>query len=121
MAGETNSLMPALVGSGENAALGAVSALELVVIQPDCALLAEVVQPDGRPGALTPSKVSWNTCVGWPAISAASNSWSCCKAFNKIRDSRQCTSDLTKIISKNCATLLALYRKPAHRALLGWF
>src|SRR5664280_2776800 len=47
---------PMLAGSGENAALGTVSRVVVEVTQLDSAPPAEVVQPAGNAGAVTPSK-----------------------------------------------------------------
>ncbi len=57
-AGDTNSLVLVLATSAQNAELGAVSLGELVVNQRDAVLVAEVVQPEGKAGGVTPSKFS---------------------------------------------------------------
>ena len=56
MVGESNSFTPTVAGSGEKAEFGAVSRAEVEVTQADWAPLAEVVQPAGNAGAVTPSK-----------------------------------------------------------------
>ena len=57
MAGESNSLMPILVGSDENAAFGAVSRTVFCVTQGVCTPLAVVVQPAGSAGAVAGAAV----------------------------------------------------------------
>src|ERR1043166_1309671 len=84
MDGESSSLTPILLGSGENAALGEVSAKTADVTQLDCAPEADVDQPDGKDGAVTPSKFSASGARIWPRPSEyvavprfARPSWSC--------------------------------------------
>src|ERR1051326_3357879 len=54
--GVSSSLTPTLPGSGEKAALGAVSADVVDVTQLDCPPEADVAQPAGNDGATTESK-----------------------------------------------------------------
>ena len=69
IAGESSSLTPTLAGSGEKTELGAVSLAAVEVTQADWALLAEVAQPVGNAGAVTPSKF-WekrSDTLDWPS------------------------------------------------------
>src|SRR6266850_1453151 len=64
--GVSSSLIPALAGSGEKAALGALSAVVVDVTQFDCASEADVAQPAGNDGAVTESKFCVNTVAVRP-------------------------------------------------------
>src|SRR5206468_7943375 len=56
MAGDTSSLSPTLAASGEKAALGRVSRTAVWVTQLVATPVAEVDQPEGKAGTVTPSK-----------------------------------------------------------------
>ena len=64
--GVSSSLTPTLLGSGEKAALGAVSADAVDVTQLDCAPEADVAQPAGNDGAATESKFCVKTVAVTP-------------------------------------------------------
>src|SRR5262249_1525551 len=66
MTGESSSFRPTKLGSGEKAALGAVSLGAVELTQGDWAPVAEVVQPAGSEGAITPSTFSENRVASWP-------------------------------------------------------
>src|SRR5262245_56299521 len=66
MTGESSSFRPTKASSVEKAALGAVSLGALALTQEDCSPVAEVVQPAGSEGAITPSKFSENRVTSWP-------------------------------------------------------
>src|SRR5262245_36979287 len=67
MTGESSSFRPTKPGSGEKAALGAVSLGAVEVTQADWAPVVAVVQPAGNEGAFTPSKFSENRVTIWPS------------------------------------------------------
>src|SRR5918911_1134216 len=70
MLGETNSVLPTVVGSGANVALGALSTGVLVTdTQADSPPVAAVVQPAGSAGATTPSKFCVKPSTGEPMVS----------------------------------------------------
>src|ERR1044072_8792428 len=67
MLGEISSVLPTVVGSGANVALGAVSTGVVVTLpQGDSLPVAAVVQPAGSPGAATPSKFWEKPSTGVP-------------------------------------------------------
>src|SRR5215472_7510497 len=66
MTGESSSFRPTKPGSGEKAALGAVSLGAVELTQEDWAPVAAVVQPTGSEGAITTSKFSENRVASWP-------------------------------------------------------